>query len=212
MVPTTYKRNQKQLLIGEICWCRWIEVPLSQEILYTQLFGATTWKVPRFVSLSDGDRCIPLLTAPELRALGGTTWTASLFLLLGSLHAASVVHLRRWELRRAGLQLTKQTASWMENIVMYNAYLDIPMVSFLLHQHLVHLDCGKSIHWPCQSTTTSRPLRLSSPKTPTSRAYRVEGMVEKWMAQEVDSCGSCVFFWVEIGISAKFAKDWNIHV
>ncbi len=36
---------------GGICWCRWIEVPLSQEILYTQLFGATTWKVLRFMSL-----------------------------------------------------------------------------------------------------------------------------------------------------------------
>lgn len=93
---------------------------------------------------SDGDRCIMFLTAPELRALGGTTWTASLSLLLGSLHAASVVHLRRWELRRAGLQLTQKKESRMENI-MYNAYLDIPMVSFFLHQHLVHLDCGKSM-------------------------------------------------------------------
>lgn len=49
------------------------------------------------------------------------------------------------------------------------------------------------------STTTSRPLRLSSPKTPTSRAYRVEGMGRNgWPKRLTVVDGSCDFFWVEI--------------
>lgn len=66
---------------------------------------------------------------------------------------------------------------------------------------------------PCQSTTTSRPLRLSSPKTPTSRAYRVEGMGHKedgtrgwqlWMDPVNFFLGWDWYF-------CKIAKDWNIH-
>lgn len=54
-------------------------MPLSQEILYTQLFGATTWRVPRSVSLSvglptilssDGDRCITFLNNSRASGAG----------------------------------------------------------------------------------------------------------------------------------------------
>lgn len=153
---------------------------------------------------SDGDRCIMLWTAPELRALGGTTWTASLSLLLGSLHAASVVHLRRWELRRAGLQLTQKEESRIgkHHVQCIPGYT---YGSFLSASTFGSLGLWK-IHVSQRQPPGlwgSRHRKRQLPGLTVSKGWGT-----RKMAQEVDSCGWILwtFFWVEIGISAKLLR------
>ena len=158
-------------------------MPLSQEILYTQLFGATTWTVPRFVLLSVFQQFCPRMVidasrSQQPRAPGAGRYDLNCESVFAAGEFArcqcSASEKVGTAKSRTSADPKKKRVEWKTSCTMHT-WIYLWFLSFCINIIWFIWIVGN----PCQSTTTSRPLRLSSPKTPTFRAYRVEGMGHK---------------------------------